>query len=50
MMDCSCRRCLLHDDPGGCLVLEEIHAGQVRRGIIPPDQYLLALDEDGEPL
>ena len=47
---CDCRRCLIHDDPGGCLRLERIHADQVRRGIIPADQYMLALDTEGNPL
>ena len=46
---CGCRRCL-KDDPGGCLTLEAIHADQVRRGVIPADQYAIGWRDDGSLL
>lgn len=46
---CLCRRCLLHDDPGGCLVIEaDLAAGVTRMGELSGDDRY-ALDDDDLP-
>lgn len=45
---CPCNRCAVHDDPGGCLVLEALATCEC--GDVLPFDQPLRRDEDGEPV
>jgi len=46
---CHCRRCLLHDDPGGCLVAEAMAATKPgdRVRVLATDDYALSAGDTG---
>lgn len=41
-----CRRCAIHDDPGGCLVVEDYERELLASGITPREILVASMGED----